>query len=322
MSFDRYSLYAANFGGILLRDLFDHSYRLGTKKSVVIPGGDVHPRSIVSVCGDPTIRCSTKDFAACFAGSPALTLSAGHPVNTSAPLSTPAALLQFQARADGGTFYSSAQNFHLVGTNQKGFLHVSEITARQDDERGAAITLEYFAHSTDGVTDPLSVNRSAALSSSPNFGGIWYLGPVVMGPLGSSVVRLPGVQSVSFRTGIDYRAPRGDGNTFSRNGSIHAMVPELRIETLDLDATVQMLTSPHGHLITPTTGWHVHFVRGRPGGFRESDASAVHYILSVANGDFATEEVTITGTDDGRGVIVVRPTGGVTLGVNQAVEIP
>src|SRR5690606_7906810 len=157
------------------------------------------------VCADPVIRCSTKDLSGVFAGMPAVSIGEGHAVNTGGGSPTAATLLQFQCRSAITTFLPSGTVQHIVGTNQKGFLYVTELSARQDDERGATVSLEYAAHSADGTTAPLAFDDTAALSGSPNFNGIWYMGPVYMGQLGSSLAPLPGVQSVSFRPGVDYR---------------------------------------------------------------------------------------------------------------------
>jgi hypothetical protein len=317
--FDRYSLYAARFGGILLRDLFDLSIRSQAKKSVVIPGGDVHPRAIVTCCADPMVQCSTKDLVALFAGSPAVSLQGGHAVGPDSAEGNQTSLLQFQVRSDGGTFTAAGTGAHIVAQSSKGFLYVSEIMARQDDERGVTATLQYPLHSLDGTTSPLTVFDATTLTSSPNFNGIFYLGPVRIGQIGGSLANLPGVQSVSIKSGIDYRSPRADGCTFSINGSIYSIVPEIRIETLDLDATTQFLTSMFGHAFIANTAFNIYLSKGIHGGFRVSDATAAHMVITAQTGDDTTDEISVSGLDDGRGVIVVRPTNGISFSSNQQI---
>ncbi len=321
MSFDRYSIYGANLGGILLRDLFDLSVLSNTKKSIVIPGGDVHPRAIVTCCADPVLRMSTKDLNALFAGNPKIQLVSGHRVHSGGAEGTTTGLFQFQKRADGGTFEASNTNSHIVMQNSKGFVYLESIAASQDDERGVTATINYAAHSVDGEASPFSVFDPTQLSAtvSPLFGSIFYLGPVRIGQVGGSLANLPGVRSWSLRAGIDYRSPRADGKVFAQNGSINAIVPEITIETLDCSAVDAFLTSFFARGFTTGSAFNFFLRKGVHGGLREADASAVHFLIVANTGENQTDEITVQGPEDGMLRLTVRPTGGLVVTHNQAI---
>ncbi len=305
--FNRYSLYAANLGGLLLRDLYDYDFQSATKKSVVIPGGSLHPQAIVNCCADPRLSFSTKDFTGVFGGSPTVSMQAGYAINTGSEDPTSAALFQYQARVDGAAFAASGTNSHTLGTSNKGFLYCTDITAQQDDERGAQIKLAYAPLSIDGLTDPVSFNTASTLTSSPLYVGIAFLGPVVLGDPSGSFGSLRGVQSVSIKTGIDYRSPRADGCVFSINGSIHALIPEIRITTKDPAYQSRILANPFGRAFTAGTAFNIYFRKGVHGAGRVANSAAEHFVVKAQTGDDTTDSISVRELDDATCEIIVRP---------------
>ncbi len=311
--FGRYSLYTADFGGVVLTDLFDIGLRSEPRKSIIIPGGDLHPQAVVTCCAEPRIRMSTKAFDNVLVPFPIGALQGGHVVNVDPPDSTTPTLLQFQKRFSGGAFELSGASFHTVGTSNHGFLYITDITAQQDDERGATINLEYVPFSSNGILDPITFSDAAVIANAPAVDGIWYMGPVKIGQIGSSLVELPGVQSVSIRSGIDFRSPRADGAVFSLNGSIHAIIPEIRITTLDFDGMSQILNQIWGDAVIANAGFNLFFQKGAHGGARVATATAEHVAAVAATGEQCTEELSVRELEDGRGEIVVRPTAGMNI---------
>lgn len=321
MAFKRFSIYPSNFGGVLLRDLTDIDVKSASKKSIVIPGGDVHPRAIVQCCADPVLSTSTKDFDGVFGGlssAPVVDIKYGYLVDTTLGSPTSAGLIQFQHRADGATFDAAATTSHVVGTSNRGFLHCTGIDAAQDDEEGAKISLEYVLLSTDGMTDPITFSNASALSSTPNFDGIWYLGPVRVGTVGSSTVQLQGVQSISIKPGVDFRAPRGDGNVYPANGSIHAVKPEIRITVMDIGSLNLVYGSLFGRNIA-STAFNLYLQKGAPGGSRVATTVANHYLITAATGDDTTDSISVKGLENGMAELIIRPTGGIVLSANQLI---
>lgn len=318
-AFERYSVFPCRFGDIVLRDLGSIGFRSASKKSIVIPGGDLSPRAVVNVSSDPIIDMQTKDLAALFAGGSNVSISQGYAVNTLTSATSPT-LLQFQKRADGASFVSSGSSAHQVATNPKGFLHVTELSAQQDDEEGAQASLDYVVMSGDGLTQPLTFSTTSLLSSAL-FGGIWYLGPVRVGNIGGSLSSLLGVQSVSIRPGIDFRAPRADGDVFPINGSIHAIVPEIRIVVLDLIAKAGFLSTPWGKALTAggNTSVNIFFQKGVHGGGRVAAATAEHLVVVANTADETIDSITVNKLDDARSEIIIRPIGLLSLTANIAI---
>lgn len=312
-TFDRYSIYPSRFGGLVLRDMTDFNWRSATNKSVVIPGGDLHPRAIVNCCADPMATFRTKDFTAL--GT--VNVQTGYGVDTE---TTAATLLQFQNRVDGAAFATANNSSHVVGTSNKGFLHCTEISAQQDDVQGAQLSMEYVLMSADGVTDPITWSGSGDLTSTPSYVGIWYLGPVYIGTAGSSTSQVKGIQSVNIRTGIVFRAPRADGSVYPQNGSVYSIVPEIRIRTLDVYALTNFLTSPFGHAFAnPSTSYLFYFQKGIHGGSREPRASSVHYLVTATTGDDTTDSISVQQIDDAVSEVIIRPTGGISCTANTVI---
>jgi len=320
MSFDRYGIYAARIGDILLRDLSDISWRSASKKSVVIPGGDVHPRAIVNCCADPVMDFSTKALDALFAGAATVDPWIGYAVNTAGSPSTPSALLQFQKRVDGSTFASGAN--HIVGTNTKGFLNPVSISAQQDDEAGVKCMLSYSILSTDGMTPPMTWSNAAALTSVPNFDGIWFLGPATIGVVGSAGIFLGSLQSMELRFGINYRSPRGDGNVYPVNGSVHSVVPEIRFTLLNFQTDVFAMAYPWGSAYSQVgeCAFQFYLQKGVHGGARVSSDVAEHIAIITHTGERTPETCSVREIDDAQVEIVLRPTGGIFIAVQQTIS--
>ncbi len=335
-AFNRYSIYPCRFGDMLFRDINDFGVRSGSNKSVVTPGGNLDPSAIVNCCADPILTFSTRDFTAAFGGSPAVGIRLGYPVNVNS--GTAATLIQLQERVDGAAFWGGGTGTHIVGTNNKGFLYVSEISAQQDDTMGAKISLEYALMSTDGMIDPIGWSIVSALTSTPLSDGIWFLGPARMGTHGSATSAIQGVVSVSVRPGLAYRSPRADGAIFPQNGSLYSIVPEIRLRVLDPGAlgsagnAYPWLGSNNNDYPPAASPWGDDFKRntsnnflfyfqaGIHGGGRYASTSTVHFMVQASTGDDTTESISVSQVDDAMSEIVIRATGGISMTPNVAIN--
>jgi hypothetical protein len=313
----RFSGFPARFGDILVRDLFGARLVSASNKTVPIPCGALDPSAVINSHADPMIMAETRGFDDLFAGSNVVSLTAGYAANTSAGTPTAATLFQLQERADGATFTSGST--HAVGTNNKGFLSVAEISAAQDDTDGAKIALEYYALSADGLTVPISWNGASALTSSPLFDEQWYLGPVYVGDVSGSPTLVSNVQNVRIRPGVNYRPKRGDGNPFAIVGSIESRTPEIRISILDLDDFYTVLGGFLFGKDIVSIRVNCFFVKGIHGGSRYAYNTNNHYRVTATTGDITPDQISFQGTDDGLMELVVRPTGTLTLTANTAI---
>lgn len=317
---DRYGIYVSRIGDIVFTDLSNYSWRSQTKKSVVIPGGSVHPSFVATCCADPVLVFTTKDLARYLAASGSI--QTGYVVDSAGAEPTATSLIQFQRRNElGSTFYATGQSAHVVGTSGRGFLHPTEITADQDDENGVQVTFEYLNLAADGMVTPITWSDVATLTGTPAFNSMYYLGPVMIGVHGSSTLEVPGIQSVRIRPGIDFRAPRGDGHVWSVVGSIHAILPEIRITTLSPEGDANILGNPFARAFTSSNqAWNIYFRRGVHGGTRFADNAAQHICVTALTGENTTEEVTVNQLDNARFEIVIRPTGGISMNASQAIS--
>jgi|GEM_PF-2250387 len=321
--FSRYSIFAGRFGDLLVRNLSEQRIQSGSNKTEIIPGGLLDRTSVVNAFSDPMISCSTIDLDGLFAGTPAVSLTAGYAVNINAGSPTAATLIQMQKRADGAAFQASGSAVHFAAQNNKGFLHVAEINAAQDSIEGVVAQLEYYALSTDGQLPAITGVTTSALTSTPiEGGGIWYLGPVYVGPVGGTQFQIRGVQSVRIKPGIQYAHKRGDGNIYPIVGSIISRKPEIKITMLDASDWYGVLSAPlfAGDYGAGTVGVNCYMQKGVHGGSRYGKGTNNHYRFSSVSGDKTTDEISVRGTEDGMFEVTFRPTG--VMSVTAATTIP
>jgi len=323
MGFDRYSIYPVKIGDILIRDVSNFDLKSASKKSSVIPGGSLHPSAIVNCCADPMITFGSRDMLGLFAGGASIGMQSGYAVNVNAGSPTPAALFQMQKRVDGGSYVGAGIGSHLVGTNGKGFLFLDGLVAQQDDEEGAKASLSYVLMSPDGLTSPVSWSATSALTSSPNFNGIWYLGPVRVGTYGSSTTQVEGIQRVEIKAGFTVKAPRADGGVFPVNCSINSIVPEITIRTLHPAGHSSFLGTPWGHAFAGGGGsgsFNVFLWKGVHGGGRIAANVAEHMLITASTGDNTTDDIAVNNIDDVTTDIIIRATGGLSILANQEIK--
>ena len=296
--FNRYGIYVARVGDVLLRQLGAADVRPGSQKTEVIPGGAVDRAAVITAYADPMISLQTADFA-CLA---TLSLTAGYPATTAASANA-ASLVQFQDRADGGLFGSTP----YVLTTAKSFTAVDEIRAEQDSTEGALISLKQYALSLDGIAAPFALSQ-ASLTSTPSYGSLMYLGPVWIGDVASTPTQIKGIQSVSIKPGLIYKHKRAEGEPFAQRGSIIARLPEIAIRLDDVGATYTNLLSLFGKDITASIRLNCYFQAGVHGGTRVAKATTSHYRLTAQTGECSTESISVQKVDDATIELVMRPT--------------
>jgi len=319
--FNRYSLYAMQLGDRTFRDIGSNYFRTQSRKSVPIPSGDIHPRAVINAYCDPVIGFTTRDLINGLGGSPTISIATGYKVDTAGSPATGAALLQFQKRTFGGSFEGSGTTTHTVGTSTRGIAIPRTLSCRSDDEQGAQMTIEYAPLSTDGLTDPVAFSNAAALTSSGLFNGMFYLGPVKIGLIGSSLVQFPGLIGLDINFGIDFRSPRADGATFAINGSTHAVVPEIRATFFDPQAKTNLLARPWARAFSGSgSAWNFYLQQGEHGGGRVAAGSAAHIVITALTGEESVDSIDVQGIDDATTQVVIRPTAGITASTNQVIS--
>lgn len=286
-----YSSYPAIFDALTIADVVDVRPSANVQKIVAYAGGLVTPDLIAEVNREPVVDLTAQDMETI--------LDAVDIMNGLACSS--AVKIQYQLRADGGTF-SGAGN-HMSLSTAKGFLHVVSIDARQDDQNAARIALKFWALKTSS-NPPLIVNISQNLTDSPNVSALFKLGPVTFE--GSA---LGGVQSVSIKTGLEYKPFRAGGSAYAGDGYIRKKAPTIEIETTNLK-----VVSAIGMGITGmSSGISVGLAKM---GYALTDAE--HVLCGLAAGSYEITDAGVSGEGDAMAKITATGAGALTALTGQA----
>jgi hypothetical protein len=305
--FDRYGIYAARIGDMLLRDVDEIKFGSASNKNELIAGGNILRSSVLNSHADPMFSSRTRDLINLLSGSSYIPLMTGYACNINAGSPTAPSLFQFQKRADGSTFAGSN---HQVLTSNKGFAICGELSAAQDDVEGIKASVEYYCLSVDGQTVPIT-QSSTSLTSTPNPGSQFFMGPVWTGDLNSTPLEIKGIQSWRYVPGVTYSPKRASGNPFAMVGSIVKQAPELRINTADIGAFNTIMASAHfGKTIaSPDRRITCYGQLGVVGGSgRVPKATPSHFKITFSLGDCTVDSIGVEGQADGSTDVVFRPT--------------
>lgn len=287
-----FSSFPAKFDSLLIRNVLNVNPSANVKKIIAHAGGSVDPGLIAEQYREPTV-----DITACDLGT---ILAACSPVSGLA-IGT-SALIQYQLRSDGGTFDGSSN--HVTLSTAKGFLHPDTISAKQDEDKGAEISLKFWPLCTS-TNPPLIVNVSQALTSTPNVASLYRLGPVSFeGDV------LGGVQSASVKCGIDYKPIRAGGQVGAFNGYIRKRSPTFEFET-----THQRILSSIGFGISAiSTGCTIGFQL-----IGTALASSAHVLFTASAGSYEVTDAGVSAEGDAMAKVTVTVTG--TLSVSTAAAL-
>lgn len=294
----RYGIYPSRVGDIVFRQLGEAIVMNNATKSEPVPGGALDRGGVVTAFMGPMARFRSTDFTGLFGGGTVVSITTGYVADTTLGSPTAATILQYQQRQDGGTF-KSGNTDPLVITSNKGFLYIDEITAEQDSVEGAVVTMSYAMLSTDGITTPYTIApASGGLTSTPTWNGIWYLGPVLIGTVGSGTI-IDGLRSVTIKPAIEYRAKRQDGSPFPMLGSIHSRLAEISFGFENLEQLYTYWPTIYGQAVAGTgTQLAFYFQKGLAGGARTGFATAAHVRVLAALGGVDPDQISVTGNDD------------------------
>jgi hypothetical protein len=315
---NRWGLFPARFGDISLRQVDSLEIQPGSTKTEIIPGGNAHRAAVVTAYAEPIITCKTRDFDGLLTSPYIVDIQTGYRCGSEAGWSTLNTLIQYQRRKEGGLF-STTNTEHLIVTSPKGFLCFDEISAEQDSTVGAEASLRYYCLTDAWDTEPLDFEQDAAgLVNTPSFRGVWYLGPMY----DESYGQIDGVLSVRVRPGIDFRTKRADGNAFATSGSIHTIMPEVRVRLSKLSNYYEITGGllNHSAIVNGSNGIRFFLQKGSPGGHRLPYASTVHVKCTLVNGEMTAETLSVSGEDDASIEYVIRPTTALTLTKGNAIS--
>lgn len=314
---ERYGIFPARFGDIVLRQVHAVEVRTGNSKSEPIPGGAIDRAAIITAFAEPMITCRSTDMTGLFGGSPFVGVSSGYRVGVADAYSTNGTLIQYQRRVDGSTF-SQTNTEHLLLTSNKGWLGLDEITAEQDSLIGAEASLNYWCLAPDPVTPPLTINRDVSgLTSTPNFNGLWYLGPCYLGTVGSNN-QIYGVRRVSIKPNLEYRPKRSDGGPWATHGAIHSRKSEITLSIDKASEAYEKFSGLFGNLVS-ASALTVFLQKGSPGGTRIAYNTGSHIKIVGSAGDNTVDQFSVTNEDDVTIEVTYRATTALVLTTGQQI---
>lgn len=304
MANERYGIFPARVGDLLLRQIGYASISPGQTKTEKIVGGKLDRDAIITAFADPMIRFRSDDLDTLLAGATKIDFQVGYRYDTVNAPTTTSTMVQYQHRVDGGAFDTS-NIAHYQITSNKGFAYIEEIRAEQDSRDGAIAEIALAALSNDGIAAPLSLAQtSSGLTSTPLYTGMFYLGPIMIGAIGAGVA-LEGVTSVRIRPGIEYRVKRSEGSAYARVGSIHTRKPEVAFRLENMNEYYTRLASFFGATVPSNTAFYLQ--KGLPSGVRVGYATTQHIRFVATAGEWSPDQVEVVENDDATVDIVFRP---------------
>lgn len=317
MAQERYGIFPARFGDLTLRQIHAVEVRTGNSKSEPIPGGAIDRGAVITAFAEPMITLRTTDLGGLFGGTPWLGISSGYRVGVADAYTTNPTIVQYQRRVDGSTF-SQTDTEHLLLTSTKGWLGLDELTAEQDSLIGAEASVNYWCLAPDAVTPPLTIARdTGGLTSTPNFGGLWYLGPCYLGTVGSNN-QIYGVKRVTVRPNLEYRPKRSDGGPWATHGAIHSRKSEIVLTIDKASEAYEKFSGMFGNLVS-ASALTCFFQKGSPGGTRIAYNTASHIKVVGSTGDNTVDQFSVTNEDDVSIDVTFRSTAALTLTTGQQI---
>ncbi len=279
---ERFAGYACKVGTNVINHVRSIGPKFGVQKMEIIPSGAIDRLAIAEAFRDGVAQVTTGDLIELLAW-----LS---PLNGYALTASPATLLQFQQRADGGTWMGSGS--HATITSPKVFVCLDEISATQDAKEGASAKFSIYLL-TDGTNPALSMQVAQNLSGTIAVNDLFKLGPVTYE--GSSVL---GVESVVFRTGIKVSTKRSSGMIDPDVASIVERRPMIEVKGSNLS----LVSGVGTNVSAMSSGLSATFTNTAGG-------MAVNVVVSLTGGVYTASGVNVSGTGDAQGSIVADGSG-------------
>jgi hypothetical protein len=282
---ERFEAYAAKIDDTVLNHIRSMHPKFGLQQMVITPSGSLDVLAIAEAYSEGMVDVTTGDIAGILALAPPLV---GYASTAGAP---GALLLQFQQRADGGSY--ALGSAHATITSPKAFITIDGIDVAQDAKEGA--TCKYSIHLlTDGTNPAIVMAMLQALSGSVAVNGLFKLGSVTYE--GSTVL---GVEQVSFKTGLKYESKRSSGFTDPDVGSIVS-----RDATLTVSGTNLSLVSAVSPTMSAISSGLTLVLQNV---YDPGDGNNIS--ITIAGGVYSTDGVNAQGKGDVKGSIVARAAG-------------
>lgn len=284
------TVYDAFIGSLSLRQVVSSSFNPGTSIVVGRVSGGQLPSFIAGGACSPRASFSSMDL---FNALTKVDLSAGFDVDSGT------IVIPFQARASGSTFGGDGTNQTITAADA--LTVITSIEAAQSGE-GATVSLDSIFRSSDGTTNPVTLNTAATLTAQA-FQALYHMGPVVaqMASEGS-VSQIAQVTRVSVNPGLTVTASAYDGGNYPIITTIDQQDPTLDLTFEDFDAASRFVSD-----FTSLTSITAYLRKKSDGGSFVADATAGHISLTLTGGLITLQSIGAGAT--GNGSIALRFTG-------------
>lgn len=276
------TVYDAILGGLTLRQVMRTAYSPNGNILAGRQSGALDPSQFYGGPAEPVASFDSADVAGVLAG---LSVTAGLAV-AAGTITIP-----FNERSNGGTFAAGSSHETISGAN--GLIVPNSFSANQDDPAAMA-TLECHFRSTDGLTNPVSVNANQALAAQA-FNAQFAMGPVgiELGSEGSSS-QLTGVSGVTINPGLTVIKEKYDGAIFPTRLFISQRDPSIDLTFVDLAGLVRF-RSIYQALVSIV----VYFRKRTDGGTFVADNVTEHIGFSFGTGITQVQQVGANGNATG-----------------------
>lgn len=271
--------YDAVVGAYNIRQVVSSDYKPDIKHAPFRNSGAIDPSQIIVLSGEPMATIETMDLAGMVAG---LSATAGLLVNNGT------ITIPLQQRANGGTFSSNGSHYALSAAY--GLLIPTEISASQDAEAGVTAKMDLYIASSDGLTDPVSINASQTLAAQA------FVGTYSLGPAKINGTVIPGLTSWTYKFGIECQKKRFGGGVYP---TLYGINITTRDPSIELEFEDEGSLDAFDHYLALDTTAAVYARLNVDGGTRAADGSSSHFAATLTGGLQFLSGVNAKGQDNG-----------------------
>ncbi|QDV50853.1 hypothetical protein [Gimesia fumaroli] len=287
-----YVIYPAVFDSLTVNHMLSIGFSSNIQKLIAMAGGSPDPALIAEVARENEIRMSTGDIGT--------VLTAVSPTN--ALLVTSSGEIQFQQRADGGTYKTTAE--HVTLNSTRGMLLPRTISSSQDSQEAASLELSYIPFRV-GSNAPFVVNVDQTLTGAPAVNVLYKQGPIVF-----ENTLLLDIQDMSTDFGLTFNHWRGSGDIAATTGSITKREPKMEFTGRNL----KLLNSIGGGLVGMTNGITQYYRR-----IGYADASNNHIAITFSSGVYEVTDVSGQGENSVDQKVTVSGVGTISVSLTSAI---
>lgn len=201
---NQYALFPESIGGTVLAHAEEASLDPKLEESIVRAAGTTSIIDVFTASQDAVFSLKSHDLFAVLS-TLAIDLLSGLSLPTSAP-----SYFQYRKRDDVG-FATGSTHFRIKSV--KGYIHIENISATQDDKKLASVSLLHHCLA-DGSGNYLVPQNNQAMTGTPGLARGYTLGPLYID--GTQVV---GNTKFQLDTGIQFKTSRDAGEVTPQQGA-------------------------------------------------------------------------------------------------------